>query len=214
MGTSCSCGGKDGKTQETWESNTGAVIGPGQGYYSGAVNQILFNGSMPNGSPFCGQACGQCYELVSTGIGGYSGGVVGGSKIVLMIVDSCFGTDVANPATPDNPNWCTSTTGGSDYFGCNTHFDIDTDPVVADANNPNAVPHPIGQDGKDWPSESNFALFLPRPSTASLSFSSFSCLLGSARTSDGDYEFDSERLLSFHHLLSFLLHSNLYHASL
>ncbi|KAK3171287.1 hypothetical protein OEA41_003371 [Lepraria neglecta] len=147
MGTACNCGnGNEGAAN--WQGNTGAALGIGQGYYSGAVNQLLFQGNMASGEPNCGSGCGVCYELQTTGVNAYNGGVGPGSSITVMVVDACHNNNGA-------PNWCTSATGGPDDFGCIVHFDIDTDPT---AYNP-TPPNPVGQDGTQWANGGEFVQY-------------------------------------------------------
>lgn len=148
MGTACNCG-KASFGQASWQANTGESLGIGQGVYSGAVNQALFKGALNSGGqPNCGAGCGLCYELMTTGVNAYAGGVGGGSTIQMMVVDACYGTD------DTAPHWCSSNTAsGTDDFGCEKHFDIDTDPTLGN------VPA-VGQDGTTWTSESSFSFFL------------------------------------------------------
>lgn len=124
MVTACNCG-HNNEAAANWQGNTGAALQIGQGFYSGAVNQALFNGTLnPQGQPGCGSSCGVCYELQTTGTNAYGGGPGPGSSIVVMVVDSCYNTNGA-------PNWCSSNTDvGVDDFGCGVHFDIDTEYVL------------------------------------------------------------------------------------
>ena len=147
MGTSCGCGNGN-EAAANWQGNTGAALGIGQGYYSGAVNQVIFQGSMSNGSPYCGPACGICYELQTTGQSAYGGSPGPGSTIVIMVVDSCYNNNGA-------PNWCSSTSGGPDDFGCTVHFDIDTDPNLGSSS----PPVPVGQDGTQWANGGEFVQY-------------------------------------------------------
>ena len=148
MGSGCLCGEGGGGGQPTlagapWQANSGPALGIGQGFYSGAVNNVLFR-SRGSSTLGCGQACGQCYDLLTSGTNGYNGGVGGGSTITLMVVDSCYGQ------ADGQSNWCT---GGpqagpvQDSLRCTDHFDIQTDPVRSD------VP-PVGKDGKTWSGKS------------------------------------------------------------
>ena len=77
---------------------------------------------------------------MTTGVNAYDGGTGGGSTIQMMIVDACYGA-------ADAPNWCSSNTdSGTDDFGCDVHFDIETDSTQGN------IPA-IGQDGTTWTSE-------------------------------------------------------------
>ena len=145
MGTACNCG-KANFGQASWQANTGESLGIGQGVYSGAVNQALFKGALNSGGqPNCGAGCGLCYELMTTGVNAYAGGVGGGSTIQMMVVDACYGAD------DKAPHWCSSNTAsGTDDFGCEKHFDIDTDPTLGN------VPA-VGQDGTTWTGELFFS---------------------------------------------------------
>ena len=59
----------------------------------------------------------------------------------MMVVDACYGTE------DTAPHWCSSNTAsGTDDFGCEKHFDIDTDPTLGN------VPA-VGMDGTTWTSE-------------------------------------------------------------
>lgn len=133
------CGGGD-FNQAKWQANTGPAVGLPQGFYSGAVNNILFQGG--SGTPVCGQTCGQCYDLITTGVNAYNEGIAGGSPITMMVVDACYNNN-------GEPNWCKAS--GQDDFGCQYHFDVDTDPTRGD------VPV-VGMDGTTWQRE-----FLLRP---------------------------------------------------
>ncbi|MDI1486191.1 MAG: hypothetical protein OHK93_005417 [Ramalina farinacea] len=157
MGTACNCG-KAQFGQASWQANTGESLGIGQGVYSGAVNQALFKGALNSGGqPNCGAGCGLCYELMTTGVNAYAGGVGGGSTIQMMVVDACYGT--ADTA----PHWCSSNTAsGTDDFGCEKHFDIDTDPTLGN------VPA-VGQDGTTWTNGGQIVLYRLLPNCSSIS---------------------------------------------
>lgn len=136
MGTACLCG--DGNQYEaTWQSNTGPALGLQQGFYSGAVNNVLFR-SRSSSRLTCGASCGTCYDLVTSGTNAYNDGVAGGSMITMMVVDACYGQGGAN--------WCSGgpTSGPTpDQFGCTDHFDVQTDPTRSDV--------PVtGMDGTTW----------------------------------------------------------------
>lgn len=149
MGTACDCG-HDSEAAANWQGNTGAALNIGQGFYSGAVNNVIFQGNLNGqGDPGCGKACGVCYELQTTGVNAYGGGPGNGSSIVVMVVDACYNTNGA-------PNWCSSNTDvGVDDFGCGVHFDIDTDPTLNDPN----PPFPVGQDGTVWANGGEFVQY-------------------------------------------------------
>jgi len=149
MGTACNCGHAN-EAAANWQGNTGAALNIGQGYYSGAVNQKIFQGALNGqGDPGCGAACGVCYELQTTGVNAYGGGPGNGSSIVVMVVDACYNTNGA-------PNWCSNNTDdGVDDFSCGVHFDIDTQPTL---NKPN-LPFPIGQDGTTWANGGEFVQY-------------------------------------------------------
>ena len=149
MGSACNCGGNSGFSGASWQGNSGSSLNLGKGYYSGAVNQKLFSGSLNDkNQPGCGKTCGSCYELQSTGTNAYDNGPNGGSSIVVMVADACYNQD-------GKPNWCSSSTAeGQDDFGCSAHFDIQTSGPSKD-NGPAAV----GTDGQPWTSE--FLLFPP-----------------------------------------------------
>ena len=77
---------------------------------------------------------------MTTGVNAYDDGTAGGSTIQMMVVDACYSKQGA-------PNWCSSNTdSGVDDFGCDVHFDIDTDPTQGN------IPA-IGQDGTTWTSK-------------------------------------------------------------
>ena len=145
MGTGCNCGGPGPFDAYPWQANTGTSLGPGQGFYSGGVNQFLFKGSLPDGEhPNCGQTCGGCYELMTTGTNAYAGGARDGSTITMMVVDSCYNNHGA-------PNWCSSNGGdGTDDFGCLAHFDVQTSPPLPEGVE---APAAFGKDGVEWTRE-------------------------------------------------------------
>ena len=148
MGSSCQCGkastGYKSNKGTEWQSNTGDTLGLGNGWYSGAVNQKLFNGKLNDqNQPNCGGACGSCYELQTTGTNTYGmkNSPDGGSTLRMMVVDACYNQNGA-------PNWC-SNNGKSgpktDDFGCDVHFDIDTS--VKDVTD---TPGPTSKQGHQW----------------------------------------------------------------
>lgn len=149
MGTACNCG-HDNEAATNWQGNTDAALNTGQGFYSGAINQKIFQGKLNSaGDPGCGAACGAHCELRTTGVNAY-GGVPGiGPSIVVMVVDACYNTNGA-------PNWLTSNPNdGVDVFGCDVHFDIDTDPTLSDPY----PPFPGGQDGTTWANGGEFVQY-------------------------------------------------------
>jgi len=149
MGSGCLCGdpstGYNTAGNAGWQSNSAQALGI-PGFYSGAVNQKLFNGTLNGkGEPGCGSSCGSCYELQTTGSNAYGPSSSfrapdGGSTIKLMTVDSCYNT-------LGTPNWCSDNSGTkTDDFDCGVHFDIQTESVDKGANNAPAQ----GQDGSKW----------------------------------------------------------------
>ena len=147
MGSACQCGNNGASLASApWQANSNLIKGGvPKGFYSGAVNQQLFNGKINNqGQPNCGSACGSCYQLQTTGSNTYgsNGAPNGGSTINMMVVDACY-----NPS--DKNAWCASNQkGATDPHGCDVHFDIQTGPVNADA------PNPTGSDGTPWAGKS------------------------------------------------------------
>ena len=145
MGSGCLCGNAN-FNQASWQANTGPSLGLGQGYYSGAVNNLLFDSTTINdqGGPGCGNGCGVCYDIITTGVNSYNPSIAGGSYINMMVVDSCY-----NPS--DSEKWCQNNSkDGStvDRANCNAHFDIQTDPSRS------GVPV-VGHDSTTWECESN-----------------------------------------------------------
>ena len=139
MGTACLCG-NGAQNAATWQSNTGPALGLQQGFYSGAVNNVLFK-SRSKSALTCGETCGQCYDLVTSGTNAYVDGAGGGSLITMMVVDACYGQGAEK--------WCSggpSSGPVQDTFGCTDHFDIQTDPTRSD------VPA-TGMDGQEWSRE-------------------------------------------------------------
>lgn len=111
----------------------------GSGVYNGAVNQKLFNGSTPDGLPYCGSACGTCYELSTSGFNAYNDGPASGSTITLQIVDACYSS---------GSEWCGSLSDDyKDRSSCGVHFDIQTG---APGTSGQAM---VGADGTTWNSE-------------------------------------------------------------
>ncbi len=128
MGSACDCG------QAPWQWSTTP------GVYNGAVNQKLFAGTLNSGGqPNCGSACGQCYELSTSGFNAYNDGVGAGSTITIQIVDACYS---------NGDHWCGSTSDGfKDSSDCGVHFDVQTGPQGSAGQ---AV---VGSDGKTWNGE-------------------------------------------------------------
>ncbi|KAF6217829.1 hypothetical protein HO133_006240 [Letharia lupina] len=128
MGSSCDCG------QNSWE------WGGSSGVYNGAVNQKLFQGRINGGGqPNCGEACGGCYELFTSGFNAYNDGVGSGSMITLQIVDSCYSA---------GDHWCGSTSDDyKDSSLCSVHFDIQTGPPLSHGQ------AAVGSDGTTWNGE-------------------------------------------------------------
>lgn len=140
MGAGCMCGQADFH-QASWQANTGPSLGLAQGLYSGAANNILFDSTTINdaGQPGCGNTCGKCYDIITTGVNSYNPAVAGGSYINMMMVDACY-----NPS--DKERWCTvnsKDSGTLDRASCNTHFDIQTDASQS------GIPV-VGMDGTSW----------------------------------------------------------------
>lgn len=135
QGSACDLGQKD------WQ------WAPGQtknGYYYGAVSQRVFQGGLPSGLPNCGSACGQCFDLETTGVNHYNGGIGKGSHIILMVIDACYSS---------SSEWCKNLTPEGnlqDSAGCEVHFDIQTGPP----NGPGTPVNAMGTDGQEWPCKS------------------------------------------------------------
>ena len=125
QGSACDCG------QNAWQ------WAGGSGVYNGAVNQKLFQGSLNGaGQPNCGSACGQCYELSTSGFNAYNDGVASGSTITLQIVDACYN---------NGDHWCGSTSDDyKDSSSCSVHFDIQTGPPGSNGQSA------VGSDGQTW----------------------------------------------------------------
>lgn len=143
MGSACQCGDKGATLGSApWQADSSRITGGvPKGFYSGAVNQQLFNGVLNDKhEPGCGTACGSCYQLQTTGSNTYGPNKApnGGSTINMMVVDACY-----NPS--DSNKWCQSSQKGvSDPHGCDVHFDIQTGP------DDNTAPNPQGADGAHW----------------------------------------------------------------
>lgn len=142
MGSACQCGDKGASLgSAAWQANSSLISGIPKGFYSGAVNQQLFNGKLNDlGQPNCGSACGSCYQLQTTGSNTYGthDAPNGGSTINMMVVDACY-----NPG--DSNAWCKSNQAGpTDPHGCDVHFDIQT------GADDKTAPNPKGADGANW----------------------------------------------------------------
>ena len=135
MGSACQCG------EKSWQWSGG------NGIYSAAVNQKLFNGRLNSGGqPNCGSACGTCYELSTSGFNTYPGGVAAGSTILVQIVDACYSV---------GDHWCGSTSDGfKDSSNCSVHFDLQTG-----SPGTNGAPA-VGSDGTTWNCESSISELL------------------------------------------------------
>jgi len=144
MGSACNCG------QSPWQwSNTSS-------YYHAAVNQKLFHGTLnPSGQPNCGTACGQCYQLSTSGTNVYNDGVGSGSTITVQIVDACYSA---------YDHWCGGT--GDDFkdsSNCGVHFDLMTG---APGTSGQAA---VGADGKVWNGGGQIVYYTPVACPESLS---------------------------------------------
>ena len=106
------------------DSSAKSELSGGTGYYSGAVNARIFGTehlkTEDNNKPYCGHSCGTCYDLMTTGINAYSPPVDSASVITIMIVDACYNQN-------GDPWWCNSLYEAQDKYGCDVHFDIQTD---------------------------------------------------------------------------------------
>ncbi|XP_046337629.1 endoglucanase-like [Haliotis rufescens] len=105
----CGCGQND--TPFPWNNNQ----------YVAAANQKLFSNS---GSSWCGDSCGKCVKLTTTGgsIPGAGTGAHEGQSHVFMITNDC-------PDVAPNLEWCAQKgapgSGHGNTHGYEVHFDLE-----------------------------------------------------------------------------------------
>ncbi|KAL4221971.1 hypothetical protein ACF0H5_018019 [Mactra antiquata] len=103
----CGCGYDGSDQQFTWSSSK----------YTAAANQLFFD---QGGAQWCGQSCGLCVNLTTTG-GSAPGGVdtAEGQSHVFMVVDLC-------PNEAPNLEWCAQTQNHPvNRYGYGAHFDLE-----------------------------------------------------------------------------------------
>lgn len=153
MGSACQCG------EAPWQWSGS------QGFYHAAVNQKLFGGKLNGGGqPNCGTACGQCYELSTSGTNTYADGVPSGSTLTVQIVDACYSA---------GDHWCGSTADDyKDSSKCGVHFDIQTGPPGS------AGIAPVGSDGNVWNGGGQIVYYTPVACPGSLQSQYQGCTCG------------------------------------
>ncbi|KAH3821256.1 endoglucanase-like [Dreissena polymorpha] len=106
----CGCGPSSGNNQFPWAKSA----------YLASANQALFD---CDGKTWCGQACGKCVKLTTTGgfVSGQGAGTAAGQTKVFMIANLC-----PIPPIGSNPNWCNQVgTNGVNQYGYGWHFSLE-----------------------------------------------------------------------------------------
>eukprot|EP00105_Crassostrea_gigas_P019789 XP_011438399.1 PREDICTED: endoglucanase [Crassostrea gigas] len=107
----CKCGPASGDSQFSWNHD----------HFVTAPNQMFFDEEY---SGWCGQRCGKCVKLTTTGgyIPGQGGPTPAGQSHVFMVTNFC-------PNVYPNQNWCNQGTGpygnGHNDYGYVAHFDLE-----------------------------------------------------------------------------------------
>ncbi|XP_052227817.1 endoglucanase-like isoform X2 [Dreissena polymorpha] len=105
----CGCGTPNNDTMFPW-SKTGWAV---------AANQALFDAG---GAKWCGQSCGKCVKLTTTGgfVDGQGHAPAENQSHVFMITNLC-------PNTYPNLSWCSqqASNGGVNQYGYGWHFDLE-----------------------------------------------------------------------------------------
>ncbi|KAH3821011.1 endoglucanase-like [Dreissena polymorpha] len=104
----CGCGPSNNDNQFPW-NHSGFVV---------AANQALFDAG---GGKWCGQSCGKCIKLTTTGgfVDGQGGGVAEGLSKVFMVTNLC-------PNEYPNLSWCSQQgNNGVNQYGYGWHFDLE-----------------------------------------------------------------------------------------
>ncbi|XP_052760568.1 endoglucanase-like [Mya arenaria] len=105
----CGCGPASGDNQFQWNHNG----------FNTAPNQAFFDAA---GGSWCGQNCGKCVRLTTTGgwVDGQGGHVSEGQSHVFMVTNLC-------PNVYPNTRWCSqsASNGFKNQDGYHNHFDLE-----------------------------------------------------------------------------------------
>lgn len=105
----CGCGPANGDSQFEWNKYS----------FVAAASQMYFDAGRKQ---WCGQHCGQCVKLTTTGgfIPGQGGPTAEGRSVTFMITNLC-------PDEYPNQAWCSqkSQYGGTNQYGYEVHFDLE-----------------------------------------------------------------------------------------
>ena len=85
-------------------------------FYTAAGSETMFGETKPDEHNWCGNGCGKCYELTSSGKAACDTcgrGSEVGKKITVMVTNLC----------PSSPHYCTPR-GSTNEYGFENHFDI------------------------------------------------------------------------------------------
>nr|XP_011438398.2 endoglucanase-like [Crassostrea gigas] len=138
----CGCGPASGDSQFSWNHD----------HFVTAPNQMFFD---EGNSGWCGQRCGKCVKLTTTGgyVPGQGGPTPAGMSRVFMVTNLC-------PNVYPNQNWCNQGTGpngnGHNDFGYVAHFDLENGASQISHlgwNNPEVTWEIVGCHGSNTPTD-------------------------------------------------------------